>query len=78
MSENTTRYGSFSRWTLRVGLKLLGRTDDPPMTRFVAEQMAKDHFFDISAAQDDLGYLPETPMPEALERTIVDLKLRGF
>lgn len=58
--------------------KLLGRTDDPPMTRFVAEQMAKDHFFDISAAQDDLGYLPETPMPEALERTIADLKLRGF
>ena len=58
--------------------KLLGRTDDPPMTRFVAEQMAKDHFFDISAAQDDLGYLPETSMTEALERTIADLKLRGF
>lgn len=58
--------------------KLLGRADDPPMTRFVAEQMAKDHFFDISAARNELGYSPETPMPVALERTIADLKQRGF
>jgi nucleoside-diphosphate-sugar epimerase len=48
------------------------------MTRFVAEQMAKDHFFDISAARNELGYSPETPMPVALERTIADLKQRGI
>jgi 2-alkyl-3-oxoalkanoate reductase len=32
---------------------------EPPMTRFVAVELAKDHFFDISAARRDLGYKPE-------------------
>jgi nucleoside-diphosphate-sugar epimerase len=31
---------------------------EPPMTRFVAAELAKDHWFDISAARRDLGYLP--------------------
>lgn len=29
---------------------------EPPMTRFVATELAKDHYFDISAAKRDLGY----------------------
>ncbi len=58
--------------------KILGREEDPPMTRFVAEQLAKDHYFDISAARSDLGYCPGTPMAAALERTIADLKERGY
>jgi hypothetical protein len=28
------------------------------MTRFVAAELAKDHWFDISAARRDLGYAP--------------------
>lgn len=31
---------------------------EPPMTRFVAEQLATAHWFDISAARRDLGYRP--------------------
>lgn len=31
---------------------------EPPMTRFVAKEMATDHWFDISAARRDLGYHP--------------------
>ncbi len=31
---------------------------EPPMTRFVAAELAKDHWFDISAARRDLGYCP--------------------
>lgn len=31
---------------------------EPPMTRFVAKEMATDHWFDISAARRDLGYSP--------------------
>jgi 2-alkyl-3-oxoalkanoate reductase len=31
---------------------------EPPMTRFVAKEMATDHWFDISAARRDLGYKP--------------------
>ena len=64
---------------LREGLwKVLGRRDEPPITRFVAVELAKDHYFDISAARRDLGYLAHTPMAEALNQTILDLKRRGF
>jgi nucleoside-diphosphate-sugar epimerase len=31
---------------------------EPPMTRFVAVELAKDHAFDVSAAQRDLGLRP--------------------
>ena len=31
---------------------------EPPMTRFVAKEMATDHWFDITAARRDLGYEP--------------------
>lgn len=58
--------------------KWLRRSDDPPMTRFAAEQLAKDHYFDISAAERDLGYCPNTSMQEAVEKTLADLKQRGF
>ncbi|MFI5358394.1 MAG: NAD-dependent epimerase/dehydratase family protein [Opitutales bacterium] len=35
---------------------------EPPMTRFVAAELAKDHWFDISAARRDLGYTPRVSM----------------
>ena len=58
--------------------KCTGRAGEPPMTRFVAVELAKDHYFDISAAQADLGYRPRVTMSEALEQTIADLSARGF
>ncbi len=58
--------------------KLLGRRNDPPITRFVAVELAKDHYFDISAARRDLGYEPKVSMSEALEQTVHDLNRRGF
>ena len=33
---------------------------EPPMTRFVAAQLGVDHYFDISAAKKQLGYVPLT------------------
>ncbi len=41
---------------------------EPPMTRFVAEQLATAHWFDISAARRDLGYLPAISTREGLRR----------
>jgi nucleoside-diphosphate-sugar epimerase len=35
---------------------------EPPMTRFLASELAKDHWFDISAARRDLGYQPRVSM----------------
>jgi len=36
--------------------RVLPLKGEPPMTRFVAKEMATDHWFDISAARRDLGY----------------------
>lgn len=58
--------------------KLFSKSGEPPITRFVAVELAKDHYFDISAAQKDLGYQPAFTMQTALEETISDLKERGF
>lgn len=40
---------------------------DPPMTRFVASELAKDHWFDISAAKRDLSYRPRVSMKQGME-----------
>ena len=58
--------------------KRLKRRNDPPMTRFVAIELAKDHYFDISAAEWELGYTAKVPMAEAVRLTIDDLKKRGY
>jgi len=41
---------------------------EPPMTRFVAREMATAHWFDISAARRDLGYKPQISIDEGLKR----------
>ena len=39
---------------------------EPPMTRFVAYELATSHWFDISAAKRDLGYSPRVSTKEGL------------
>lgn len=41
---------------------------EPPMTRFLAEQLATAHWYDISAARRDLGYSPTISTGEGLGR----------
>jgi 2-alkyl-3-oxoalkanoate reductase len=41
---------------------------EPPMTRFVAEQLATAHWYDISAARRDLGYAPTVSTGDGLGR----------
>jgi nucleoside-diphosphate-sugar epimerase len=41
---------------------------DPPLTRFLAEEMSTDHYFDISAARRELGYIPTCTVWEATEK----------
>ena len=54
--------------------RVLGRSDDPPMTRFMAHQLATAHWFDISAAQRDLGYVPQVGVDEGLRRLAGSLR----
>jgi nucleoside-diphosphate-sugar epimerase len=46
---------------------------EPPMTRFVAAELAKDHWFDISAARRDLGYHPRVSMAQGTAELVAAL-----
>jgi nucleoside-diphosphate-sugar epimerase len=47
---------------------------EPPMTRFVAAELAKDHWFSIEAAKRDLGYVPRVSMREGTAALIEQLR----
>ena len=48
--------------------KLLRISAEPPMTRFVARELATSHWFNIQAAKTDLGYEPIVSTEEGLKR----------
>ena len=53
---------------LEAGYKILRKQQEPPMTRFVAAQLALDHYFDISCARQALDYQPWIDRNEALAK----------
>jgi nucleoside-diphosphate-sugar epimerase len=57
--------------------KLLQLPGEPPMTRFLADAVAKSHWFDISAARRDLGYEPRIDMTEGMRRLTHWLRQRN-
>ena len=60
------RMAGAAEWVYRT----LNLSSEPPMTRWVAVELAKDHYFNISAARSELGYEPVVGMEEGL-RTLV-------
>jgi len=48
---------------------------EPPMTRFVATQLAKSHFFSHAKANKDFGYVPSISIEEGLKRTFSQEKI---
>lgn len=61
--------------TLETLWTLLGRTDEPRMTRFLAAQLATSHYYDITAARRDLGYEPRISMEQGMQRLAESLRL---
>ncbi|MBC8424705.1 NAD-dependent epimerase/dehydratase family protein [bacterium] len=56
-------------WALRL-------KSEPPMTRFLAAQLATSHYFDISRAQQDFGYNPTVSTEEGMQRLAADLAIQ--
>jgi nucleoside-diphosphate-sugar epimerase len=61
-------------WAYRIGYaletyhELFNLESEPRMTRFLAAQLAKSHYFDISRAKRDFGYYPKVSMAEGMKR----------
>jgi len=50
-----------------IAWKTLRLSGEPPMTRFVASELSTAHWFDISAAREELGYQPRISIEEGLK-----------
>jgi 2-alkyl-3-oxoalkanoate reductase len=65
-------------WRLGAVLETVHRlfrsAREPRMTRFLAAQLAKHHFFDIRRAQADFGYSPQISTVEGMRRLAADLR----
>ncbi|MBW2200604.1 MAG: NAD-dependent epimerase/dehydratase family protein [Deltaproteobacteria bacterium] len=59
-------------WMIGALLELVYKTfhvkNEPRMTRFIADELATAHWFDMTAARKDLGYTPKVTTEEGLKR----------
>jgi hypothetical protein len=46
------------------------------MTRFIAAELAKDHWFNLSAARRDLGYTPRITMAVGTAALVTALRAK--
>jgi nucleoside-diphosphate-sugar epimerase len=66
----TTAIGAVCETLWRV----LPLRTEPPMTRFIAAELAKDHWFNITAARRDLDYNPRISMAEGTAELVAHLR----
>jgi nucleoside-diphosphate-sugar epimerase len=64
LRETASRVGSLCELVYR-SMRLAG---EPPMSRFLAAQLSTSHWFDISAARNDLSYRPRVSTAEGMRR----------
>ena len=73
----TQRISATTAWyvgaILETAWKVLKRSGEPPMTRFVAAQLSGSHSYSVMAAQRDFGYKPLVSVEEGLRRMQPDL-----
>lgn len=63
---------------LEQGYQLLRLSGEPPMTRFLAVELSKDHWYDISAAKKDLNYTVSISTEVGLDELVKHLQTQRF
>ena len=62
--------GSAFEWAYRI----LGKVDEPPITRWIAHELGTSHWFALHAAQRDLNWQPQIDVPTGLQFLADSLK----
>jgi len=68
----------FAGGVLEAAWRTLRLKGEPPMTRFVAKEMATDHWFDITAARRDLAYHPLMTVADGVKDLVAHYKAGNF
>ena len=58
---------------LEFAYRVAGAEGEPIMTRWLADQLSSAHWFDLTAARRDLGYVPGVSVDEGLRRLALSL-----
>jgi nucleoside-diphosphate-sugar epimerase len=73
----TRRISAQNAYAAGAVLEMLWRVlplpGEPPMTRFVATELSKDHWYSIAAARRDLGYESAADLSAEMEEMVVSL-----
>lgn len=64
-------------WGFETFSRVTGSEREPRLTRFVVREMSTAHWFDISAAKRDFGYVPKVTTEEGLRRLADHLRTAG-
>lgn len=82
LARPTRRIPLTAAWTLGASMEAVWRTFDlagePPMTRFVAQQLARSHSYDMRPAERDFGWRESIDMARATELTLAALRDRAL
>jgi len=62
------KVGLFAGWLLQNLYRWFRIPSEPPVTLFIAKQLSSAHWYDISAAKRDLGYVPTVSIDEGMKR----------
>lgn len=62
---------------LETTYTVLRKKEEPRMTRFLAEQLAKSHYFSLSNIKEDLGYSPVVSDREGMDALIKWIEKHG-
>jgi 2-alkyl-3-oxoalkanoate reductase len=58
----------FAGWCIQKVYRTFRLKKEPPFDLFIAKQLSSSHWYDISAAKRDFGFLPELTIEEGMER----------
>lgn len=64
-------------WAMEAAGKITGRKEDPRVTRFLAAQLATNHWFRVDKAMRELDWSPSVSLDVGVDKMLADMKGRN-